>query len=285
MGLPRSLCAPRVPGGSGSESAERGRHGRRPGKSDATRRACRKARRPVPRAGSDGRGAGPRTDGPGSTGRGPGANPDTTALSGQDAGREFRGARRPCGPAGGEARADDRPPSLVQPRPGRGADRGPDGAGDRRHDHRVGLRQARPGRLAAAAVLVALQRGLERGLGAIAQGFGGRAAARLDQCRGGEPEPELVLHVRPGVQRPPEGQRLPRFLHAHDAAEPSPDADHEHPVRAPQQRRQRPAHRRRPETSSRRRRRRATRGSATSRSRPASCCTRRRTSRSRASSR
>ena len=33
----------------------------------------------------------------------------------------------------------------------------------------------------------------------------------------------------------PEGQRLPRFLHALDAAQPSPGADHQHPLRAPQQ--------------------------------------------------
>ena len=87
-----------------------------------------------------------------------------------------------------------------------------------------------------------------------------------------------------GFNRRPEGQRLPRCLHALDAAEPSPDADHEHPLRAPQQRRQRLAHHR-PEPGRRRRRRRATRDSAISRSRPASCCTRRRTSRSRPSSR
>ena len=163
---------------------------------------------------------------------------------GRDASPEFCRSRRPRRPAGGDARADDRPPTLVLPRRGTGGD--PGGDGDLRHDHRVGLRPARSGFLAAAAVLDALQRGLERGLGAIAQRFGRRAAARLDQCRDGPPEPGLVLHVRPGVQRPPEGQRLPRLLHAHDAAEPSPDADHEHPVRAPQQRRERPADHRPP---------------------------------------
>ena len=45
-----------------------------------------------------------------------------------------------------------------------------------------------------------------------------------------------------GFNQRPEGQRLPRFLHALHAAEPSPGADHEHPLRAPQQRRQRLAH-------------------------------------------
>ena len=37
----------------------------------------------------------------------------------------------------------------------------------------------------------------------------------------------------------PEEQRLPRCLHTLDAAEPSPAPDHEHPLRAPQQRWQR----------------------------------------------
>ena len=41
--------------------------------------------------------------------------------------------------------------------------------------------------------------------------------------------PAVVLHVRSGVQQPPEGQRLPRCLHALDAVEPPPGADHNIP--------------------------------------------------------
>ena len=64
----------------------------------------------------------------------------------------------------------------------------------------------------------------------------------LDQCLGRQHVPAVVLHVRRGVQPGPEGQRLPRCLHALHAAQPSPAPDHEHPLRAPQQRRQRVAH-------------------------------------------
>ena len=163
------------------------------------------------------------------------------------------------------------------------------GARALRHDHRVDLRQARSEHLASAAALDALQRGLERSLGAVAQRLGRRTAAGLDQRHGRQPLPAVVLHVRPGVQPGPEGRRLPRRLHDLHAIEPPPGPDHQRPLRAPQQRRHRPAHHR-PEPQPgrrgrRRRRRRATPGSATSRSRPACCCTRRRTFPSRASSR
>ena len=103
---------------------------------------------------------------------------------------------------------------------------------------------ARSGHLAAAAVLDALQRGLERGLGAVAQRFGRRTATGLDQCRGRQHVPAVVLHVRPGVQPGPEEQRLPRCLHTLHAAQPSPAPDHEHPLRAPQQRWRRVTHHR-----------------------------------------
>ena len=139
---------------------------------------------------------------------------------------------------------------------------------------------ARSEHLAAAAARNVLQRGLGRGLGAVAQRFGRRAPARLDQCHGRQPVPAVVLHVRSGVQQRPEGQCLPRFLHAPGAAEPSPGADHQRPLHGPEQCLERLADPE-PEQSERRRRRRATRDSAISRSRPASCCTRRRTSRSR----
>ena len=66
--------------------------------------------------------------------------------------------------------------------------------------------------------------------------------------------------------------------------EPSPAPDHEHPLRAPQQRRQRVTLHQ-PVRADRADRRRTTRHSAISRSRPASCCTRRKTSRSRPRSR
>ena len=72
----------------------------------------------------------------------------------------------------------------------------------------------------------------------------GGAPAGLDQCRGRQPVPAVVLHVRTGVQSGPEGQRLPRFLHALHAVEPSPGPDHQHPLRAPQQCRHRLAHHR-----------------------------------------
>ena len=86
--------------------------------------------------------------------------------------------------------------------------------------------------------------GWHEALGAVAQRFGRRAPAGLDQCRGRQHVPAVVLHVRSGVQPTPEGQRLPRCLHALHAVQPSPGADHEHPLRAPQQRRQRVAHHR-----------------------------------------
>ena len=172
----------------------------------------------------------------------------------------------------------------VLPRLRRGTDGDSGRAGVLRHDRRIDLRPARSEHLAAAPALDALQRGLERGLGAVAQRLGRRPPAGLDQCRGRQPLPALVLHVRPGVQQRPEGQRLPRRLHDLHAAEPPPGPDHQRPLRAPQQCRHRPADHR-PEPAEGDDRRRATTGSATCRSRPASCCTRRRTSRSRASSR
>ena len=85
-------------------------------------------------------------------------------------------------------------------------------------DPGIDLRPARSGHLAAVAVLDALQRRLARALGAIAQRFGRRAPTGLDQCRGRQHVPAVVLHVRPGVQPGPEGQRLPRCLHALHAA-------------------------------------------------------------------
>ena len=153
-----------------------------------------------------------------------------------------------------------------------------------RHDQRVDLRQARSEHLAAAPALDALQRGLERGLGAVAQRLGRRPRQGWINAADGNLYRLSFFTFAQGFNRGPEGRRLPRRLHDLHAAEPPPGPDHQRPLRAPQQRRHRPAHHR-PEPAGRRRRRRATRGSATSRSRPASCCTRRRTSRSRASSR
>ena len=133
----------------------------------------------------------------------PGAKPVTTVTAGRDAGREFRRDCRQRDGAGGDARADDRPRARVLPRLRRGTDGAPGRDGALRHDHRVDLRQARSGHLAAAAALDALQRGLERGLGAVAQRFGRRAPAGLDQRHGRQPVPAVVLHVRPGVQPRP----------------------------------------------------------------------------------
>ena len=162
--------------------------------------------------------------------------------------REFRRSRRHRSPAGGDAHADDRPPTLVLPRRGTGGDPG----------SRWGSSTRSPSRSSASPIRTPGGRCRSRRSSARAGTRPGcrRPAARaahpagLDQCRGRQPVPAVVLHVRPGVQRPPEGQRLPRRLHDLDAAEPSPGADHEHPLRAPQQRRQRPAHHR-PRTSRR----------------------------------
>ena len=96
------------------------------------------------------------------------------------------------------------PRALVQPRPGAAPTAARVETGDLRHDHRVGLRPARSGLLAAAAVLDALQRRLERGLGAIAQRFGRRAAARLDQCR------RRATCTGAGSSRSPRGSTTPR---------------------------------------------------------------------------
>ena len=64
---------------------------------------------------------------------------------------------------------------------------------------------ARPGHLAAAPALDALQRGLERGLGAVAQRLGRRAAAGLDQCRGRQPVPAVFFTFAQGFNDPPKG--------------------------------------------------------------------------------
>ena len=209
-----------------------------------------------------------------------GAEPVTAVTAGRNSSREFRRRSRRRIHAGHDRSTDNHPPALILPWTRRGTAR-------RRVE--LGLFEtiiesifgtARSEHLAAAAALDALQRGLDRSLGAVPQRFGRRAPSRLDQCHGRQPVPSVVLHVRSGVQQRPERQRLPRFLHALGAAEPSPGADHQRPLRPPKQCRQRLADPEPEQSDGDGDDEEPHRDSAISRSRPASCCTRRRTSRS-----
>ncbi len=154
---------------------------------------------------------------------------------GRGIGRGWRGARRRCRVARGDDLADDRPKALVRNRLGHCPGRD----GDIRDRRPFDLRPARSGLLAAAAVLDLLQRRLERALGALAPGFGRRAPAGLDSMPSRAISTgAVVLHVLPGVRRyPPRSNAYLAPLCAHDAAEPSPDADHERPLRVAQQHR------------------------------------------------
>ena len=116
--------------------------------------------------------------------------------------------------------------------------------GPLRHDHRVDLRQARSEHLAAAAALDALQRGLERGLGAVAQRFGRRARQGWINAADGNLYRLWFFTFAQGFNNAPKGNA---YLGAYTLFTPLSrrlDADHEHPLRAPQQRRQRLAHHR-----------------------------------------
>ncbi len=132
-----------------------------------------------------------------------GAKPVTTVTAGRNARRECRrGCRRRVG-TGGDARADDRPRAHIRPRLRCGTDDAPGRAGDPRHHHRVALRQARSGHLAAAAALDALQRGLERILGAVAQRR--RAPAGLDCATDGNLYRLSFFTFAQGFNRDPKG--------------------------------------------------------------------------------